>query len=51
MYEQRFNINYTSNFEQSMQHSDWLSLYSNPNFIFKTEFKEKWKIKDGVIEQ
>lgn len=51
MYEQRFNINYTSNFEQSMQHSDWLSLYSNPDFIFKTEFKEKWKIKDGVIEQ
>lgn len=50
-YEQRFNTNYTSDFEQSMQFSDWLNLYQNPNFVFNEEFKEKWKIKDGIIEQ
>ena len=50
-YEQRFNINYTSNFEQSMQFTDWLNLYQNPNLMFKNKFKEKWKIKDGIIVQ
>jgi len=50
-YEQRFNTNYTSNFEQSLQFSDWLCLYNNPDFIFDKQLKEKWKIKDGVIEQ
>ena len=50
-YEQRFNVNYTSSFEQSMQFSDWLNLYQNPNFVFKDKFKEKWQIKDGIIVQ
>ena len=50
-YEQRFNINYTSNYEQSMQFTDWLNLYQNPNLMFKNKFKEKWKIKDGIIVQ
>ena len=50
-YEQRFNNNYTSDFEQSMQYSDWLNLNQNPNYTFDSKFKEKWKIKDGLIEQ
>ena len=50
-YEQRFNTNYTSNFEQSLQFSDWLCLYNNPDFIFDKQLKEKWKIKDGIFEQ
>jgi hypothetical protein len=50
-FEQRFNTNYTSEFEQSMQYSDWLNLYQNPNFIFNENLKEKWKIMDGIIEQ
>lgn len=50
-YEQRFNNNYTSDFEQSMQYSDWLNLYQNPSYTFNIKFKEKWKIKDGLIEQ
>ena len=48
---ERFNNNYTSSFEQSMQFSDWLNLYQNPNFIFKNKLKEKRQIKDGIIEQ
>ena len=50
-YEQRFNINYTTNFEQSIQHSDWLNLYTDNKFFFNENLKEKWKIMDGIIEQ
>lgn len=50
-YEQRFSTNYTSDFEQSMQYSDWLNLYLNSDYKFNTDFKEKWKIKDELIEQ
>ncbi len=50
-FEQRFNTNYTSEFEQSLQYSDWLNLYQNPNFIFNEKLKEKWKIKSGIFVQ
>ena len=50
-YEQRFNTNYTSDFEQSIQYSDWLNLYSDDNFNFNKNLKEKWKIQDGVFVQ
>jgi hypothetical protein len=48
-YEQRFETNYTTGFNQSMTFSDWLNLYSNPNHNFNTLNKEKWKTKDGII--
>ena len=50
-FEQRFNTNYTSEFEQSLQYSDWLNLYQNPNFNFNEKLKEKWKIKSGIFVQ
>ena len=50
-YEQRFNINYTTNFEQSIQHSDWLNLYTDNKLFFNKNLKEKWKIQDGVFVQ
>lgn len=48
-YEQRFEINYTTDFNQSMSFSDWLNLYSNPNYNFNSFNKEKWKIIDGMV--
>lgn len=48
-YEQRFETNYTSDFNQSMSFSDWLNLYCNPNYNFNTLYKEKWKTKRGMI--
>tara|TARA_B110000858_G_C17807295_1_gene478761 strand:- start:3063 stop:4205 length:1143 start_codon:yes stop_codon:yes gene_type:complete len=50
-YEQRFNNNYTSHFEQSIQFSDWINLYVNSNHKFRIDLKEKWTIKDGLFEQ
>ena len=50
-YEQRFITNYTSNFEQSLQYSDWLNLYMNNDLRFNENLKEKWKIVDGVFVQ
>jgi hypothetical protein len=48
-YEQRFETNYTSDFNQSMSFSDWLNLYCNPNHNFNTLYKEKWETKKGII--
>jgi hypothetical protein len=48
-YEQRFESNYTTNYNQAMLFSDWLHLYSNPNYNFNILHKEKWKIKDGLV--
>ena len=50
-YEQRFITNYTSNFEQSLQYSDWLNLYMNNDLKFNENLKEKWKIVNGVFVQ
>jgi hypothetical protein len=48
-YEQRFETNYTTHFNQSMSFSDWLNLHCNPNHNFNTLYKEKWRSKDGFI--
>jgi hypothetical protein len=50
-YEQRFESNYTTDFNQAMLFSDWLHLYCNPNHNFNSLYKEKWKIKNGLIIQ
>ncbi len=50
-YEQRFLTNYTSDFTQSLQFSDWLNLYSDKNYKFDENKKEKWKIENGLFTQ
>ena len=50
-YEQRFLTNYTSNFSQSLQFSDWLNLYFDKNHKFNEDKKEKWKIEGGLFVQ
>ncbi len=50
-YEQRFLTNYTSDFTQSLQFSDWLNLYNNKDYKFDENLKEKWRIEGGVFVQ
>ena len=50
-FEQRFITNYTSNFTQSLQFSDWLNLYSNQNYKFDENKKEKWRSENGLFVQ
>lgn len=50
-YEQRFECNYTTHYNQAMLFSDWLHLYCNPNHNFNSFYKEKWQIKNGLIIQ
>ena len=50
-FEQRFLTNYTSDFSQSLQFSDWLSLYNDRNFKFDVNKKEKWKVEGGLFVQ
>ena len=50
-FEQRFLTNYTSEFTQSLQFSDWLNLYYNRNYKFDENKKEKWKVKGGLFVQ
>ena len=50
-FEQRFLTNYTSDFSQSLQFSDWLNLYNDKNFKFDVNKKEKWKVEGGLFVQ
>ena len=50
-YEQRFIQDYTSNFKQALKFSDWLNLYFNNAHQFDDSSREKWNLKDGIIEQ
>ncbi len=50
-FEQRFLSNYTTDFSQSLQFSDWLNLYNDKNFKFDVNKKEKWKIEGGLFVQ
>jgi len=50
-YEQRFLNNYTTNYSQALNFSDWLNLYLNKNLTFEKKNKEVWKIKNGIIIQ
>ncbi len=48
-FEQRFQKNYTNQFEQSLDFTDWLQLYYNPEKRYNENFKEKWKIENNII--
>ena len=50
-FEQRFLTNYTSDFSQSLQFSDWLNLYNDKNFKFDVNKKEKWKVEGDLFVQ
>lgn len=50
-YEQRFESNYTSDFNQGLSFSDWLNLYCNKDYNFNILHKEKWLLKNGLIIQ
>ncbi len=50
-FEQRFLTNYTSDFTQSLQFSDWLNLYYDKDYKFDETKKEKWKIEGGLFVQ
>lgn len=48
-FEQRFQKNYTKEFELSLNFTDWLQLYIDPKKQYNENFKEKWKIKNNLI--
>ena len=50
-YEQRFINNYTSEFNQSLQFSDWINIYNSRTEFYNKSFKEKWHFSNGLIEQ
>ena len=50
-YEQRFTNNYTSNFNQSLQFSDWINIFNKKTEIYNQINKEKWQISNGILEQ
>ena len=50
-YEQRFTNNYTSNFNQSLQFSDWINIFNKETEIYDQNNKEKWHLSNGTLEQ
>ena len=50
-HEQRFTTNYTSDFNQSLQFTDWLNIYNGKTKIYNQSNKEKWYFKNGLLEQ
>ncbi len=50
-YEQRFLSNYTSEFNQSLQYSDWLNLYNLKTENYKKSNQERWDFNNGLLEQ
>ncbi len=50
-YEQRFLSNYTSEFNQSLQYSDWLNLYNSNTGTYNKSNQERWVFKNGLLEQ
>ena len=50
-YEQRFISNYTSEFNQSLQYSDWLNLYNLKTETYNKSNQERWNLNNGLLEQ
>ncbi len=50
-YEQRFTNNYTSEFNQSMQFSDWLNIYNKKTEFYNKSNVEKWDFIDGLLQK
>ena len=50
-YEQRFICNYTSEFNQSLQYSDWLNLYNLKTETYNKSNQERWNLNNGLLEQ
>ncbi len=50
-YEQRFINNYTSEFNQSLQFSDWINIFNSRTEFYNKSFKEKWYLNNGFPEQ
>lgn len=48
-FEQRFQKNYTKEYEFSLSFADWLQLYFDPKKQYNENFKEKWKIENNLI--
>ena len=48
-FEQRFQKNYTKEFELSLGFTDWLQLYFDPKKNYNENFKERWKIENNLI--
>ena len=50
-YEQRLKNNFTSEFNQSLQYSDWINLFNNETETYNKLNQEKWYFKNGLLEQ